>query len=410
MISKGLNLEASDFGKKWCIIGRSGSGKSYTARVVIEEGRALGVSFAVIDPQSAYENLEGFKYLHAKKITDPKAMGILAASTAPNIVISTKGMMIKEQQEFLKKFLEGYRSVTRKGIRTIIIDEAHKFAPEYEKAASKEEVRSMSQENRSDGLGFIAVEQRTQRLDKTVLSQADIMVLHSVTSKRDCMAFENYLENPKSELEIIRKLPVGSAYIVGFKKPSVYKIRAANSKHSGEAPKILLTEDNNQFNRYVSRYVRGRVNTMENVAKNDAVNLPVANVPGINGFMDLVGAGAKMSLGLLGASIVGAYASRMKSPVPVISTRTMASAATMIVAYTLYRKIDNAKAKDIAGYAAAGAAVHTAGSLAFDVLAAFNVQVPGFVNFALNSMTGVQPVSIEGSASNDAPDLNTKFA
>jgi hypothetical protein len=412
MIGKKIEVGPEHFGKKTVIVGKSGSGKSYTARVMIEEGLKHKVSFLIIDPQSAYENLEGFTYLHAKRqVKDAKKLGIVIAATAKNVVISTKGMTITEQQVFVKNLLEGYRTTHRKGIRTIVIDECHKFAPEYDKAICKEEIRGMSQENRSDGLGFIAVEQRTQRLDKTVLSQADLLIIHSLTAKRDLMAIEGYLDDPKTDLPKIKKLKVGNAYFHGFADaPVIDKVRAAETTHSGEAPKSLLTEDTEVFNRYLGKVTKGG----QKMTNSDAVDTLV-NVPNMHGFMDLVANGAKMSVGLGVSGFVGAFASRWQSPIPVVSTRTLASALTTVAVYTGYRKIDNPTAKDVLGYAAAGSAVHTAGSLVFDVLYAAKINVPNIISFALNTMTGVSPVSVEGNAAAEtagggSADVNTAFA
>lgn len=408
MISKKLDIDVGDYGKKFVIVGKSGSGKSYTSRVLIEEGIKLGVTFLVIDPQEAYENLKGFSYLKAKEVKDAKKLGVVIAVSSKNAVISTKGLSIPDQQKFVKQLLEGYRTTTRKGIRTIVIDECHKFAPEGNSAASKEEVRSMSQENRSDGLGFIAVEQRCARLDKTILSQADVLVIHQLTAFQDLRAVEGYLDDPQNELSKIKKLAVGEAYIVGLTKdPSIHKIRTADTTHSGEAPKNLLTEDMKTFNQYIGKVTRQRGTTMEK-----DMNTAIVNVPSVTGFMDLVANGAKMSLGLAAAGFVGAFASRWRSPVPVISTRTLAGAVTTIVVYTGYKKIDRASVKDVLGYAAAGAAVHTAGSLAFDIISATNVKLPSIVAFALNTMTGVSPINVEGTAAggDSEPELNTAFA
>lgn len=411
MLADNLELQTEHYGQKWCILGKSGSGKSYTARVVIEEGIKLGVTFTVIDPQAAYDNLQGFYYIDARKVKDAKQLGQLLAGTAKNVVIQTKGMTITEQAKFVKLLLEGYRTVNRKGIRTIVIDEAHKFAPEYDKADSKEEIRAMSQENRSDGLGFIAVEQRSQRLDKTVLSQADHIVLHRLTAKRDLMAVEGYLDNPKEELPVIKKLETGHAYINGFTdEPIVIKVRKADTEHSGSAPKTLLTEDNEGFNTHIRKIYRGRRKMEDISTANEPLNKVV---PSIDGFMDLVAAGAKMSLGLGAASFAGMYASRIPSKLPVVSSRTVAGALTTIAVYAGYRNIKHAQVKDVLKYASAGAAVSTAGSLVYDVMAALNVQPPAIVGVAINTMTGVSPVSqgmqADTAGSGDA-DTNTAFA
>lgn len=415
MLSAKTKLTTKDYGRKGVILGKSGSGKSYSARVYIEEGRELGVSIIVVDPQDAYGNLEklGFDYLHAKGVKSAEGLGALLARSGKSVVIRTKGMTIEEQQEFLRKFLRGFRTNIGRGIRTIIIDEAHKFAPEGEKAASKGEIRSMFQENRSDGLGAVAVEQRSQRLDKTVLSQADFGIFHQMTAFRDLKAIEPYLDNPEQDLPRIKKLHTGQALLVGFSEdPKIEQIRRANTKHTGEAPTSLITEDEKSYSKNLNKVHRGGKH-MENVAKNDAVS---GVVPSLTGFMDLVAAGAKMSVGLGLAGIVGAVASRWQSPIPFVSTRTLASGMTTIVLYAGYRHVKQDTLKSVLGYAAAGAAVHTAGSLIFDVLAATKLRTPGFVNFALATMTGVSPVAVEGMAAptsgqeSGGADLNTRFA
>lgn len=437
MIAKSLNLEAEFFGQKSVILGKSGSGKSYTARVFIEEGIEKGVTFTVIDPQEAYQNLPGFYYVEAKKVSSPQDLGMLLAKTAKNVVISTKGMKITDQCKFVKLLLEGMRVHGRKGIRCMVIDECHKFAPEYDKTECKEEIVSMSQENRSDGLGFIAIEQRSQRLSKTILSQADYLVIHRMTAYRDLKAVENYLDAPEDEepeekndgekiskkkekttlikpLRIIKKLEVGKAYFCGFRdEPFIEKVRKANTEHSGSAPKNLLTEDLKGFNEHINSVYRGKDKNMSD--KIETKGEPVKEViPSMGGFMDLVGKGAKMSVGLGVAGIVGAYASRMPLRLPYVSNRTLGSAATTIALYVGYRKIKQATVKDVMGYACAGAAVHTAGSLFYDVIALTKVPVPGFVGFAVNTMTGVMPVSVEGNgakqAGEDEVDTNTAFA
>lgn len=418
MISEKLKLDTEFFGQTTVILGKRGSGKSYTSRVIIEEGVELGVPFIVIDPQAAYGNLPNFEYIDARKVQRVSELGELLAVSNRNIVIQTKGMTIENQQIFVKKLLESYRTHAKeRGIRCIVIDEAHKFAPEYDKTVSKEEVRSMSQENRSDGLGFIAVEQRSQRLDKTVISQADHMIIHRMTSFRDLKAVEAYLDDPKKEIPIIKELETGQGYFNGFAAEGmIVKVRKAKTTHTGESPKNLLTEDKGIFDKHIQKVYKGK--TMETV---DTKNEPVKKaVPSLRGFMDLAAAGAKMSFGMGAAAFVGAAASKIP-PIPVIgnyiSNRTIAAGATTIGMYIAYRNIKNEMLKDIAFYAAAGAAIGTVGSLVFDVFRAVKFNPPGVVSFAVNAMTGASPVFVEAapkkaanSGDNSDVDLNTQFA
>ncbi len=417
MLTKTIKVEAKHYGQKWVILGKQGSGKSYTARVAIEEARDLGVCVAVVDPQDAYGNLPGFDYVHAKKVSNPEGFGILIARTGKCVVMRTKGLTITEQQIFVKKFLIGFRKSLGRGIRLIVMDEAHKFAPESEKAESKGETRSMSQENRSDGLGFIAVEQRPQRLDKTVLSQADIVVIHKLTAYRDLKAIEPYLDDPNA-LEEIKKLNKGQAYIAGFSDdPLIEQVRTANTEHTGDSPENLITEDSGSYQRNLKRVYKGGSSMSDPIPASATSNELVSGVvPSLGGFMDLVAAGAKVSLGLGLSGLVGAFASRLPLRLPVVSNRTLGSALTTIVLYAGHRMASGHETlKSILGYATAGAAVHTAGSLVFDLLATFKIPVPGVVNFAVQTMTGASPLVVEGPMSaptggSSEVDVSTRFA
>lgn len=412
MIADNTELETGFYGEKSVVIAKSGGGKSYTVRVIIEEGLKKGHTFVVIDPQDAYLNLPNFDYIDAQKITNVKAFGQLVAVTNPNIVISVKGMSPNRQNDFVHEFLTQYRKFAKKGIKTVVIDELHKFAPEGTGTSSKDVIRGMSQEDRSDGTGFIGVSQRVARIDKTILSQANNVFIGNLYSKTDCSAVEGYLSD-KKEIEKIKKLEIGEFYILGFKEGEIVKIRKAETEHSGNAPKNLLNENKGLYNQYVGKLYKGKRPTVEKqqkpkgentMSKGEIVNNLVPDVSTIQG---LAGKGMKMSLGLAMSGLVGAYASRIKSPIPYVSSRTLASGVTTVVLYAGHKNIPNAMAKDILGYATAGSAVYTVGSLLMDVIVLSKIRVPAIVGGLIQTATGVPTAPAKG---NSGVDTNTAMA
>ena len=98
--NKKVDFPVERYGEKTIIMGRTGSGKSYGTRVLIEEGLKKKVVFVIIDPQGAYKNLKGFEYINAKDISNAEGLGILIAQTNKNIVIETKTLSITEQNKF----------------------------------------------------------------------------------------------------------------------------------------------------------------------------------------------------------------------------------------------------------------------------------------------------------------------
>lgn len=403
MIAENITLTPEFFSQKTVILSKSGYGKSYTSRVIIEDGIKNGNTFTIIDPQDAYLNLNGFEYIKISDVKDPKAYGILLAQSRRNTVIRTKHESEEDQNKFLNTFLTSYKKHIKKGIQTLVIDEVHKFAPEGANTLSKNTVRGLSQENRSDGLGIITVTQRVSRLDKTILSQADNLFIGRVTSFRDKEAVKNYIDNP-DDLTKIATLEKGQFYLYGLQEePVIVKIREAETKHSGEAPKNLLSEKNDYYLKYAPRILKkGSVNRMaENVKETEIIK---DIVPSTETFKDYAFMGAKMALGMGVAGMVGNVTGNLiKSPLPVISTRTLGSAVTVVALYAVHKNVP--MAKDITKYAVAGACAYTAGSLIFDVLDFTNVNVP-ILNSAI-SMTTLVPVAQKAS---ETADTNTLFA
>jgi hypothetical protein len=411
-VSKTIKLESGFFGEKTIIIAKSGYGKSYTARVIIEEGLKLGATFVVFDPQDAYLNMPQFSYIDVSKVKSAKTAAVVIATSHKNVVIQIKRLSISDQNKFVKAFLEEYRLSIERGIQTIVIDEMHKFAPESEKTDAKEIVRGMFQENRSDGLGIIGISQRPQRIDKTCISQADNLCIGRVTSYRDKEAIKSYIDDP-NDLDKIKKLEKGQFYFCGFglNDPIVEQVRKSETEHSGSSPKDLLNEDIQLYQQHVKKFYGGDTKHMtDNISAGTGVVGKL--LPSREGFMNLAALGAKMSLGVATAGLVGTYVgSKFNSPVPVVSSRTLGSAASTVVLYTGYRMMPEGAIKDVAKYATAGATVFTAGSLIGDLLVASKVQVPNIVNFALGLATGAAPMANQKQSEGGSDvDLNTAMA
>jgi hypothetical protein len=407
-----VNLGTEFYGEKTVILAKSGYGKSYTCRVLIEDGISKGNTFIVIDPQDAYLNMPSFAYVKADKVKSANGLGVLLSQTNRNVVILMKKLDVDSQNLFLKHFLAGFRQHLRKGIQTIVIDELHKYAPERETTEAKNLVRGMFQENRSDGLGCIGVTQRAARLDKTILSQADHMAIGRLNSLSDLQSITGYLDNAE-DIERIKKLNKGEFLLNGFglDKPEIVKIRKSTTEHSGGSPKNLLNEDTIMFNQYIKKVVAGDTNMSETISQSGELINKI--VPSATGFIDLAKIGMKMSLGIASGAIVGSVVARQfKSPIPVLSSRTLGGVGTTIALYAIYRNLPEGMptVKDIAKYATGGAAAFSLGSLAYDVLGAMNVQLPAIVTTVLSTATGASPVSVEKSAAGSSVDTNTAFA
>lgn len=402
-----IKLDAAFFGQKTAIVAKSGYGKSYAARVFVEEGLSSGHTFTIIDPQGAYKNLPNFDYIEATDVKNVTVLGRILAQTHKNVVIQTKQLTESKQQLFVQKLLESMKTNIQKGIQTVIIDEMHKFAPETSNPPSKEIVRSLHQENRSDGLGIIGITQRPARMDKTCLSQVDNLAMGRVNSSADKKALENYLDE-KEDVKNLTKLDKGEMLFLGFGMDEITqaKIRKASTKHSGDSPQNLLNEDVKLYSSTIAKAVVKRKNTMSE-SSNATSLLP----KDVNTVKDFAAKGMKMSLGLATSFVVSNVVGRMlPSPIPYVSSRTIGSAGTFVVLYAGHKfakKKNMDLAADILGDASAGSAAYLVGSVAADVLTAMNVSLPPVVQSVFSAATGVAPATVEKASE---ADLNTVFA
>jgi hypothetical protein len=403
MITNSISLKPEFYGETTIILSKRGYGKSHTARVIIEDGKKLGVSFIIIDPQDAYLNLEGFEYIDVRKIKSAKGFADLLSATHKNVVIQVKRLNPADQNKFLKSFLDEYKLRISKGIQCIVIDEMHKYAPETEKSEAKDAIRGMYQENRSDGLGIIGISQRTSRIDKTCLAQADNLAIGKVTAKADKEAVKNYIDNDE-DVEKIKNLKIGEFYFCGFglDEAIVEKVRKSESEHSGGSPKNLLSEDNSLFHKNLSKFYNKKM-ANEEIPNSEGIH---KIIPSVEGFKDLAILGAKVSLGLGASALVSSFTARLKSPLePYVSSRTLGALGSTIGLYAGYRFINWETPKSILKYATAGSAVYSAGSLVFDLWDTFNIKHFPIVDTILGAMTGV--TAMVSKEAESGVDLNT---
>jgi len=398
------------YGEKSVVMGITGSGKSYGARVLVEEGLEQGVKFVIIDPQGAYDNLNNVEYVNAKDVNDIGALGALVAMTNRNIVIRIKELNEKEQNNFLKEFFTEYTKRQQKGIKCIVIDEVHKFLPQTDKTASKSIIRGMIQENRSDGLGIILVSQMPARIDKTAVKQSSNKFIGYMDEMNDIKAVRGFLVGDYKD-DIFRKLETGNFYCkISNQEATIFKFRKAKTKHSGDSPTNLLSENTTLFNEHYKDLKKFRSKDSKSRGENKMTEKELT-LPSKGTVVSLAGLGVKISLGMGVAAMSSRLVTRFVPNFSLgpVSSRTIVSASSTVVLFMGHRLAASRnldKVADVLKYASAGAAAFTMGSVLADAIAAAGVQSP-LLNTTVQMTTGVQQTTENAEAS---PDLDTAFA
>ncbi len=252
------------------IVGKPGSGKSYTMGVIAEELIKKGIPLVIIDahgeysslkvpantsseefgvsPRSYSENIVEFANLAFNPGADLD-ISALDASKADDIVsqmqctiINLRGLGTEEQYQvvlkLLVKLLEAVMVMQIKPFY-LALDEAHLFAGRNrrEDTAVKqvlEAVRRFAQEGRKFGANMIVMTQRPQLLDMTVRSLSATWIIHRLTDPNDVrIAVESGGLGKDWEADI-NWLEPGDAIITGDvveRTPLLVRIRERETTH-----------------------------------------------------------------------------------------------------------------------------------------------------------------------------------
>ncbi len=125
----------------------------------------------------------------------------------------------------------------------VIIEEAHRFAPQALDCYSKKMLRRLAREGRKFGLGICVTSQRLVGLDKDVLSQCGSKIVLRIDSKTDLDYVRPFLNLGSNEdIDRLPFLPQGVATISGVcvRSPIVAQIRVRKSMHGGEGTRIQI--------------------------------------------------------------------------------------------------------------------------------------------------------------------------
>ena len=130
----------------------------------------------------------------------------------------------------------------------IFIDEAHEFLPLEGKTAATDALIQLLREGRQPGISLVLATQQPGQIHKDVMTQADIVISHRVTSKPDVEAL-NYimqsyvLESVKKQMDDLPS-EKGSAIILDDNSERIYpaRIRPRFTWHGGEAPTAVRAE------------------------------------------------------------------------------------------------------------------------------------------------------------------------
>jgi len=248
------------------IVGKPGSGKSYTVGVLVEEFLKKNIPILIVDVHGEYSSfkvaaksgceafgIEPKSYIDqvvefGDKRFSPTVdidISFLNDLSAEDIVLTGKCVIINLRGIDLEGQISIVASIASKLLDAaiskrippfyLIVDEAHRFIGR-EKSESQMILRRFSQEGRKFGANLIVVSQRPQLLDTTVRSLSGTWIIHRLSDPNDIsIAVESGGLSRDWEDNIVW-LDVGECIITGEavdKIPYVVRVRCRETMHGG---------------------------------------------------------------------------------------------------------------------------------------------------------------------------------
>jgi len=154
-----------------------------------------------------------------------------------NLVVAVLGTFIFRRRTIARRREAlGLPSDTKKV--WLVIDEAHNFCPSGRNTLSKEILIRWAKEGRQPGLSLVVASQQPAAIDREILTQCGIRIVHRITSKDDFQAInalsQDYLGEGLSS-QIKRLTGPGEALIIDDQLETVVhaQIRPRQSLHGG---------------------------------------------------------------------------------------------------------------------------------------------------------------------------------
>ena len=230
-----------------CVIGQSGSGKSYLIGVICEKLLENNIAFCIIDTEGEYFSLkQKFEVLWVGgsqadvDIENVDFNDLVEKSIKNNVPLILDVSDCLDQRktvaDFVSRLYEAGSNLRQPYL--LIIEEADKFSPQSKD--SLKEIEEISKRGRKRGLGLLVATQRPSLVNKNVLSQCGSQIIGKLTTENDLKAVDLFFVDRK-ELELLPKLSVGEFFAMGNFVKEKIKMKSVErmTQHKGLTPKLI---------------------------------------------------------------------------------------------------------------------------------------------------------------------------
>ena len=247
------HMQVEDFiGQSVAVLGIKGSGKSNTVAVLIEEMLKAKVPVLVVDIAGEYWTMKkafaDVAVVGCSRETDvdfkmspsnAASVARVAYESGKSVVLDMSGYMPGQRKEILLEYFQVIwrRSSMARIPLMIFLEEAHNWLPQGKKDELANVLIDIAAEGRKQGLSLVMVGQRSARIEKDTLSQADICFLHRVRHPVDMRVYEGLIPRKRRQVQtMVGRLRVGEALVLQGDSIRACKVRLRETEHVGYTP------------------------------------------------------------------------------------------------------------------------------------------------------------------------------
>ncbi|MGC8568000.1 MAG: ATP-binding protein [Candidatus Micrarchaeia archaeon] len=309
-ISDSVSIDAQKVvAERGCIIGQSGSGKSYLAAVLAEELCRNHIPFVVVDTEGEYFSLKSmFEIIWVGK--NPKAdlnidtdFSILFSNSIENgipVILDVSDELDKKAVVF-NALRQLYSIEDKKHMPyLVVVEEADMFVPQViEKAPNI--LDEISVRGRKRGIGLLVATQRPAKISKNILSQCSYGFIGRLTIENDLEAVSILFEDRRRLVELT-SIEKGNFISFGLGLEGPIKVRARLTEHVSTTPEVK-SYDNAPVLDSIIKAIKGNVKKTENEKKDKSGETNIEIIPNsfsASDIKELADKKAKHSLFIIG--------------------------------------------------------------------------------------------------------------
>lgn len=240
------------------VIGSRGYGKSNTLAVLMEGYLKAGIPLHVIDPAGEYFSLKEVSdrvvvvgksrnsdvdfRLTANDFAEIDRVATLMYTNVFPVVVDVSGYSDIEERRSLTTawFSRVYNLALQFRYPTaVLIDEAQNFIPQAKKAKGKDLFITLALEGRKSGISVVCSSQRAAMIDKTVISQSDLIFAHRVSSRNDIKVYTDTIPRDANWVKgVVAALSEGQCIAAIRDRVIPCQIHLRESTHVSNTPKL----------------------------------------------------------------------------------------------------------------------------------------------------------------------------